>query len=136
MDNKVRNIGFFIFVIQIISYNILFLINPGLPDKDLWIENYKSNELGNYRICSICKVIMRDEDEIEHCDDCNVCIIGIIYFFYYFFLFLFLGYDHHCPWTSKCVGKNNKYLFYVFIIFTFGLLLYLVFGLFFLEMEK
>ena len=133
MDIKIRNIGFLIFGIQIFTYNILFLINPGLPEKDLWIENFKSNELGNYRICSICKVIMRDEDEIEHCDDCNVCIIGIIYFF---FIYLFLGYDHHCPWTSKCVGKNNKYLFYVFIIFTFGLLLYLVFGLFFLEMEK
>ena len=81
MNIIIRNIGVLIFIIQIISYNIVFLINPGLPEKDLWIENYNSNDLGNYRICSICKVIMRDEDEIEHCDDCNVCIIGIFIFF-------------------------------------------------------
>ena len=28
----------------------------------------------------------------QHCDDCGICIEGL---------------DHHCPWTSHCVGKNN-----------------------------
>ena len=38
-----------------------------------------------------------------HCEYCDVCIEG---------------YDHHCPWTSKCIGKNNLVRFYVFLFMT------------------
>ena len=38
-----------------------------------------------------------------HCRYCNVCI---------------KGYDHHCPWISKCVGKNNISRFYFFASFS------------------
>jgi len=24
-------------------------------------------------------------------------------------------YDHHCPWTSKCIGGNNLRRFYIFV---------------------
>ena len=23
--------------------------------------------------------------------------------------------DHHCPWSSKCIGKNNLKPFYIFV---------------------
>ena len=31
------------------------------------------------------------------------------------------GYDHHCPWTGKCIGKGNYNNFVTFIcaVFTF-----------------
>ena len=38
--------------------------------------------------------------KVNHCYDCGICIEG---------------YDHHCPWTSKCIGKRNKYSFYMFM---------------------
>uniref|UniRef100_K3WQW4 Palmitoyltransferase n=1 Tax=Globisporangium ultimum (strain ATCC 200006 / CBS 805.95 / DAOM BR144) TaxID=431595 RepID=K3WQW4_GLOUD len=37
-----------------------------------------------------------------HCMDCRVCIEG---------------YDHHCPWTGKCVGRGNVRYFYAWLFF-------------------
>ncbi|KAL4159390.1 hypothetical protein PRNP1_005150 [Phytophthora ramorum] len=37
-----------------------------------------------------------------HCMDCRVCIEE---------------YDHHCPWTGKCVGKGNVRYFYAWLLF-------------------
>ena len=109
-------IGIIIFFIQAISYLITILINPGIPSKELWLENYKHlDEIGTYRICNVCKIIMRNEDKTDHCDECNICIIGA---------------DHHCPWTSKCVGANNKNMFYIFVFSTFTLLIYFICGAF------
>ena len=109
-------IGIIIFFIQAITYLITILINPGIPSKELWLENYKHlDEIGTYRICNVCKIIMRNEDKTDHCDECNICIIGA---------------DHHCPWTSKCVGANNKNMFYIFVFSTFTLLIYFICGAF------
>ena len=46
-----------------------------------------------------------------HCDDCDVCIEE---------------YDHHCPWTSKCIGRGNLIPFYVFVGSTLILFFYLI----------
>ena len=111
-------IGIIIFLIQTTSYLITILIDPGIPSKDLWLENYKHlDEIGTYRICNVCKIIMRNEDKTDHCEECNICIIG---------------FDHHCPWTSKCVGANNKNIFYIFVFSTFILLIYFICGAFLL----
>ena len=111
-----RYLGIIIFLIQSTIYLITILINPGIPSKDLWLENYKHlDEIGTYRICNICKIIMKNEDKTDHCDECNICIIGA---------------DHHCPWTSKCVGANNKNMFYIFVFSTFTLLIYFICGAF------
>ena len=48
------------------------------------------------------------DENTGHCFDCNVCVEG---------------YDHHCPWTGKCIGKKNLPFFYIFlmsILFVFG----------------
>ena len=42
-----------------------------------------------------------------HCFECEVCIEG---------------YDHHCPWVTKCIGKGNIKFFYVFVASTFSYL--------------
>ena len=109
-----RIIGIIIFINQMGFYLITILMNPGIPSKDLWLENYKYlDDIGSYRICNICKIIMRNKDKTDHCDECNTCIIGA---------------DHHCPWTSKCVGKKNKRMFYLFVSSTFALLTYFFCG--------
>ena len=46
---------------------------------------------------------MKRDSDSYHCSDCDVCIDG---------------YDHHCPWTGKCIGKGNKLPFMAFIIHT------------------
>jgi len=45
----------------------------------------------------------------HHCRDCDVCI---------------RNYDHHCPWTSKCIGEKNLCKFYVFVTSTMSYLVY------------
>ena len=44
-----------------------------------------------------------------HCMDCRVCIEE---------------YDHHCPWTGKCVGKRNVRYFYAWLFFLVLALVY------------
>jgi hypothetical protein len=109
-----RIIGIIIYLIQTGSYLTTILMNPGIPSKELYLENYNNlDEIGSYRICNVCKIIMRNKDKTDHCDECNICIIGA---------------DHHCPWTSKCVGKNNKNMFYIFVFSIFALLIYFFCG--------
>ena len=45
----------------------------------------------------------------QHCRDCGVCI---------------KNFDHHCPWTSKCIGEKNLSKFYVFVTLTFTYIIY------------
>ena len=63
---------------------------------------------------------MRNKDKTDHFDECNICIIG---------------YDHHCPWTSKCIGKYNYYLFNAFLTLLTILILYLILALFLIPMQ-
>lgn len=42
---------------------------------------------------------------------------------------LIIGYDHHCPWTSKCIGEGNLKGFYVFVISTMLFFGYLIFAM-------
>lgn len=34
--------------------------------------------------------------ETFHCHECEICV---------------QGYDHHCPWIGKCIGKGNFRVF-------------------------
>eukprot|EP01054_Gregarina_sp_Poly1_P001723 Gregarina_sp_Poly_1__1722@NODE_1444_length_4133_cov_160_835957_g144_i1_p6_GENE_NODE_1444_length_4133_cov_160_835957_g144_i1NODE_1444_length_4133_cov_160_835957_g144_i1_p6_ORF_typecomplete_len130_score9_48DHHC/PF01529_20/9_2e02DHHC/PF01529_20/8_6e17stn_TNFRSF12A/PF12191_8/1_1_NODE_1444_length_4133_cov_160_835957_g144_i136023991 len=63
----------------------------------------------DYEICDQCQAIQEDINTL-HCETCDVCIQGL---------------DHHCPWTSKCVGQKNKHVFWVWIG---SVLVYLVVG--------
>lgn len=90
-----------------ISYTLTSIMNPGIITPDYYLENYEVDKMNiqNYRICRKCNSIMDLDKGVEHCIDCDICIIGN---------------DHHCPWSSKCVGKNNIKMFRIFIcsIFT------------------
>ena len=104
--------------LHIILYILCFLLNPGIPPKELWIENYfknrnNSNKNFSYKICRDCKTIMESNENIEHCKICNICIMGM---------------ESHNFWIGKCVGKKNKFYYCCFKFLTFILVLYLAFS--------
>ncbi|CAG9321408.1 unnamed protein product [Blepharisma stoltei] len=92
--------GVIIFGFLIGSYTLAALVNPGIcynfsGDQEMEI----SNSLAAERYCERCEIVKNART--THCDECGVCIDE---------------YDHHCPWTSKCIGKNNLIFFYGFLI--------------------
>ena len=95
-------IGIFVYLLFFITYSLTCLIDPGIITPEYYLENFKTNKMNiqNYRICKKCNAIMDLDKGVEHCNDCNICIIGN---------------DHHCPWSSKCIGKNNISMFRLFI---------------------
>ena len=100
-----------VFVIYIISYIFLFLINPGIPGREYYKKNIKltKEEKKNYRKCSKCNIIIPKSLKVVHCQKCEICIIHQ---------------DHHCPWSSKCIGEYNISIFNLFCIM---LCVYLIF---------
>lgn len=111
----IRIFGVVVYSVFTLSYLYTSFSNPGIPKKDLWIKNVSINDafnnrkIKNYRICPYCQLIMNIEENTTHCDDCEICIEG---------------YDHHCPWTSKCIGRDNLKTFYVFVGSLFTLIFY------------
>ncbi len=97
-------ISYIIYSILIISFSLTVLKNPGFPGREYYfskeIEKNISNS-DNYLICYTCNVYVKDDVKIGHCLTCNICIIG---------------YDHHCGWSSKCIGTGNMLFFRIFTI--------------------
>jgi len=73
----------------LLSY--MALADPGL------VRPYSRARTSKWRYCDLCESY-RPPDAV-HCASCDVCIAG---------------YDHHCPWTGKCVGSANKVPFRLF----------------------
>ena len=63
--------------------------------------------------CSKCKVIARKDVETEHCTFCDYCVEKL---------------DHHCPWSSKCIGRGNECFFKVFLAFLTACLVFAFVG--------
>lgn len=57
-----------------------------------------SENVSRKKLCKKCNI--RVKKSARHCSDCDVCIDD---------------YDHHCPWTSKCIGGGNLKRFYLFV---------------------
>lgn len=131
-----RNIGICLYVIFLLCYWFTALYNPGIPikrhvslfqedlnslvdDKDPRKPKKKENlPSQNKRICRVCNLVIDLNIKMIHCPDCDICVEEL---------------DHHCPWTSKCIGKNTLYSFYGFVISLFLLFFFLIFGLAFLK---
>lgn len=105
-----KTIGILIFLINTCSYTYTALINPGIP----LLENSSLAKVkgANILLCKECKNWVRLSFNTSHCYECNVCVEG---------------YDHHCPWISKCIGRKNIVSFYIFVLSTLCLFCYLVF---------
>ena len=103
----IKILGFFIYFLFLFSYLYTALINPGFP------LNNEESKIGEpkekFRFCDICKIYVNIQLKTVHCVDCDICIEGL---------------DHHCPWTSKCIGKRNYKSFSVFVCSVFTLIVY------------
>jgi palmitoyltransferase ZDHHC9/14/18 len=110
-------LGVCLYVTHMISYVLSVFKNPGIPSNNYY-EDYFLNQDSNksYDFCTLCKsLINMDSSYITyHCNYCNVCIEG---------------YDHHCPWTTKCIGKGNLISFYVFVTSTLTYIIYVFFAI-------
>ena len=106
-------LGIIIILIQQSFYVLTSIINPGLPKKFYQID--RENNPNLYKYCEECKFWYKKKTGTFHCIECGVCIEG---------------YDHHCPWTTKCVGKNNVKLFMGMIITVFLVFGYFIFSVF------
>ena len=91
-----------IFILYMFTYLNVFLKNPGIPGREYYSDTFKfenEEDKKNYQKCSKCHIIIPKSFKVVHCQKCGICVIKQ---------------DHHCPWTGKCVGKNNLWFFCVF----------------------
>ena len=110
MSKIVRFFGEAIYLFYFISYTLTFLLNPGYPRNTIGRRTGKPRN--EYYYCEICQFWVFKDSFTSHCFDCNICIEG---------------YDHHCPWTGHCIGKRNLFVFYLFLVGSFGIIGYLIF---------
>ena len=118
--------GFLNYYVKYLGATIYFLLelfltlatvsNPGIVTKQYYLENYSPDKIviKNYRICRKCNIVMDLDKKFEHCIECGICI---------------MGHDHHCPWTSKCIGQRNLWIFNGFLVSLFTHIAYLIFAL-------
>ena len=85
----------------ILLFISIFLINRAAL-KYAEIANNKYQDPFHNLYCDKCKIYYNIFDKVSHCSLCKVCIIG---------------FDHHCVWVGKCVGKGNLFAFYQMMIF-------------------
>jgi palmitoyltransferase ZDHHC9/14/18 len=51
------------------------------------------------KLCSTCHIFRGPG--VSHCKKCDNCVEN---------------FDHHCPWVGNCIGKNNYFYFFIFLI--------------------
>ena len=112
MNNIIKFAGIAVYFLFLFCYFGTFLVNPGYPKKS---ETKLIGETG-MKFCNICQIWVYRGKGYRHCNECNLCIEG---------------FDHHCPWTGKCIGNGNKYWFNFFLFTVFLLMIYFGFALVF-----
>ena len=98
-------IGLTLSFLQIFFFVFCSLKNPGLPKKIY--QNHKKSD--KYKRCEACKFMIDYEKKFRHCCICCCCCEGL---------------DHHCPWTTKCIGVGNFIYFVLMCISAFVLVIY------------
>jgi len=107
------------FVVCLGSFMVTAFSDPGIlkrssrAELERLIKEEKAPKNGV--LCDRCH-IYRPYDA-KHCMDCDACIDG---------------YDHHCPWTGKCIGRRNLSFFHVFL---FTLLIHFIYVLVIINLE-
>ncbi|CAD8190830.1 unnamed protein product [Paramecium pentaurelia] len=101
--------GIIITIVQSIFYLGVGLANPGIANDSTLNYQYQGQlyslpnkpQQRNVWYCEKCQKIQPARS--DHCPFCRVCITN---------------YDHHCPWTGKCIGGENLLHFWAFLIST------------------
>ena len=98
------------FILCLVSYFVFIGKDPGYR-KDTEIEKkakgqhpliVKIDEGVDVRdFCSKCYI--QKANNIRHCFICDKCVED---------------FSHHCFWINKCIGKNNRLFYFIFILFT------------------
>ena len=101
-----------IYWFYIVTHLTTALFNQGIPtrsynDKLRVLKEHSDKSERSFQTCNQCGIVTKQSDGVIHCGDCNVCV---------------KGFDHHCPWTGKCIGKYNIIPFYCFV---FGLIAFI-----------
>ena len=103
--------GILAYLIFCYVYIFILITDPGIPKS---INNDMANKsITQYLYCEFCDNYVTIESKTKHCLECNICIEG---------------YDHHCSWTSKCIGKKNLYYFYFLIFWLVIIIIYYIFA--------
>ena len=99
-------VGALLFVFLYYNYACAALKNPGIM-----LAGYAElpDSGSSHLDCHRCKI--PTNELISHCYDCDVCIYKL---------------DHHCPWTSKCIGQGNISNFYGFLAGLAAVIIYTV----------
>ncbi len=133
LNDIFRFLGTILYICQVIFHLFTMFINQGIPNKNYFIsdeviyalshdKNLKQNfNIEKFQICRTCKLLIEKKRNVIHCCFCETCCEG---------------YDHHCSWLGKCIGKNNyisfKIMVYLnFILFGYYfvvLILFFIFG--------
>ena len=90
----IRNIITGLLIAQFIFYMCLFCLDPGTIFED---EEEIYN--GDRYLCQNCRLYRYYTT--KHCTFCQKCV---------------RGYDHHCSFFGKCIGKRNFPIFCLFIM--------------------
>ena len=121
---KIFNLFFKIF--GILSFNLYFIsytgtviLNPGFPERNE--ESIIGSPRIKYKYCYECGIWERIDRNISHCNECGICVEG---------------YDHHCPWVGKCIGRKTISFFYTFITSVFIIFLFFVCALVYIDLPK
>ena len=105
----VRIFGLILSFIQLFIYIYCTLKNPGFPKKTLQDPSLLNQKEGYFRRCRECGIIVDLRKFPGHCYKCKFCCEG---------------FDHHCAWTTKCIGSGNSKLFKCFLCSFFILIVY------------
>lgn len=105
-----HHIPFMVSAISLAALSLFLLIVTALKDPGIVMASQiQLHECNNEDMpyCDVCNIYQ--DTDTAHCDMCDVCIDGL---------------DHHCPWIGKCIGKNNKFVFNLFMIAWISYLVY------------
>ena len=96
----IRFFGMILSLLEISIYIYCALKNPGYPKKAFQNPSLLKEPGGFYRKCRECGIIVDLRKMPAHCFDCNMCCEG---------------FDHHCSFSTKCIGSGNNLEFKLFL---------------------